>query len=88
MGGCENFGVAGIIAATGAVGRGDRSRMFVINGPMTVEQVAALIALTRLDPQDDPVSIEFDPADSASPGRIDYDDEELHEWWNRNVYGR
>jgi hypothetical protein len=88
MGGCQSFGVAGIIRATGAVGAGDRSRTFTIDRPMTVEQVAALMALTRLNSKDDPVTIEFDPADMEDPWDIDYDDEELHEWWTEQVYGQ
>lgn len=86
MGGCQDFGVADIIRATGASGAGDRSRTFTIDGPMTVEQVAALMTLTGLDPQDDPVTIEFDP---KTLDEVDYDDlaPGLEEWWAENVYG-
>lgn len=88
MGGCQDFGVAGIIRATGARGKGDRSRVFVIDGPMSVEQVAALLALKRLDRKDDPVTIEFDPEDLTDPWDIEDDDAELHDWWVRQVYGK
>jgi len=88
MGGCQDFGVAGIIRATGARGLGDRSRVFVIDGPMTVEQVGALEALRHLDPTDDPVTIEFDPAGLVDDYVADDEDDGLHDWWVEQVYGK
>jgi hypothetical protein len=88
MGGCQDFGVAAIIRATGARGNGNRSRTFTIDGPMTVEQVAALFALTQCDPQDDPVTIDFEPV--GLDDRYAYEgvhDDELDKWWTREVYG-
>lgn len=87
MGGCQDFGAAGIIRATGARGQGNGSRVFVIDGPMTVEQVAALEALSLLDPADDPVMVEFDPVGLVDDYTADDEDGDLHDWWVEQVYG-
>lgn len=87
MGGCQDFGVAGIIRATGARGQGNGSRAFVIDGPMTVEQVAALEALSLLDSADDPVMVEFDPVGLVDDYTADDEDGDLHDWWVEQVYG-
>lgn len=85
MGGCQDFGVASIIRATGARGSGYGQRVFTIDGPMTVEQVSALLLLLELDPTDDQVTVETDPAVDRST--FDPDPElDLDAWWEEQVW--
>lgn len=76
MGGAESFEeTAAAIRATGARGAGGGSRQFVIDTPITAEQVAALWQLNTQDP-DNPVTIEIKGYPEIDPG------EDIFNWWH------
>lgn len=77
MGGVESFEeTVAAIRASGARGVGGNSRQFVIDGPMTPEQIAALWNLDTSD-HDNPVRVEFkDEPEPADPG------DDVYDWWH------
>lgn len=77
MGGVESFEeTVTAIRATGARGVGGGSRQFLIDQPMTPDQVAALWNLNTGD-RDNPVRIEF-KNEPETPELAD----DVYDWWH------
>ncbi|WP_328959049.1 hypothetical protein [Kitasatospora purpeofusca] len=72
--------VVGLVRATG--GRRTASRDFVLEGPMTLDQVAALVELQRHrrhHEASDPVTVTVEPIPDRS--RFMAQQDELAQWW-------
>jgi hypothetical protein len=82
----ESFeGMVSVLRRTGAVGLGGRK--FAITGPVNVSQVAALLDLLvwrDSGTEGNQFTVQFEPAPVVED---DPDDEELHRWWARELYG-